>query len=98
VSDLHVTLAFDEGVVLAFSGELDSRVVTIVTNVLETIVYDVTPRKLVIDLRDVDAIEADAAAAIEAAHQLARRRGYRVDVRSSAAGHGYQLPARLKGA
>jgi anti-anti-sigma regulatory factor len=84
LSDLQVSLAFRDGVVLAFSGELDTSVVAIVTNVLETIVADAAlPRNLVIDLREVEAIDADANTALEKARRYARRRGFRVDVRPS---------------
>ena len=82
MSDLQVTLRFEGGVVLAFSGELDGTVVGVVTNVLDTIVGDgALPRNLVIDLREVDVIDAAAADALDQAHRFARRRGFRVDIR-----------------
>ena len=82
MSDLHVSVAFDDGVVLALSGRLDRTLESIVDNVLDTMAADgALRRRLVIDLRDGPPDDEDATIALDGALRSARRRGFRVDVR-----------------
>jgi anti-anti-sigma regulatory factor len=83
VSDLNVVVAFHDGITLDLSGTVDHSLEAIVTNILDTLAADgEVRRRLVIDLRDVAVVDDVAVRALERADRCARRRGFRVDLRS----------------